>query len=76
MGTGNYKFIVNPAASRGKCLRRAEEVKSYCDDSNLDYDLVYREKQGDAHVDGEFLSLNLNSLDVKLVPKALKVVLS
>ncbi len=29
-----------------------------------------------AHVDGELLSLNLNSLDVKLLPKALEVVVS
>jgi len=29
-----------------------------------------------AHVDGELLSLNLKSLDVKLLPKALKVVIS
>ncbi len=27
-----------------------------------------------AHIDGELLSLKLNSLDVKLVPKALEVV--
>jgi len=86
----NYKFIVNPAASRGKCRQRAEEVKIFCigvfsgkhihlpqvtmDRSN--HVKVESEQGFAAHVDGELLSLNLKSLDVKLVPKAIEVVVS
>jgi diacylglycerol kinase (ATP) len=44
----SYKFIVNPAAARGKCARRAEKVKLFCADSGIDFDLVYTQKPGDA----------------------------
>ena len=44
----NYKIILNPSASRGKCFHRAEEVKSFFDMNRLDYDMVHTEKQGDA----------------------------
>jgi YegS/Rv2252/BmrU family lipid kinase len=46
----NYKIIVNPAASRGKCRQRAQEVKYFCDANHMDYDLVYTEKPGDAQL--------------------------
>jgi YegS/Rv2252/BmrU family lipid kinase len=46
----NFKIIVNPAASRGKCLQRAKEVHAFCDAHRLDYDLVYTKKQGDAEL--------------------------
>ena len=37
---------------------------------------LYSEEGFAAHVDGELLSLKLNSLDVQLLPKALDVVVS
>ena len=43
-----YKFIVNPAAARGKCLREAAKVDAFCKEQVLDYVLVYTEKTGDA----------------------------
>jgi diacylglycerol kinase (ATP) len=46
----NYKIIINPAASKGKCRQRAGEVKAFCDDNSLDYELVYTKKPGDAQI--------------------------
>jgi len=43
-----YKFIVNPAAARGKAVRTAEKVKTSCDNRKIDYDMVYTSKPGDA----------------------------
>jgi YegS/Rv2252/BmrU family lipid kinase len=43
-----YKFIVNPVAARGKCLREAEKVKAFCKNHNLDHQLLYTQKPGDA----------------------------
>jgi diacylglycerol kinase family enzyme len=37
---------------------------------------IYADESFAAHVDGELLSLDLNSLDVTLLPKALEVVIS
>lgn len=44
----NYKFIVNPVAARGKCARVSKKMIQICIDRNMDYDLVYTSKAGDA----------------------------
>jgi diacylglycerol kinase (ATP) len=44
----NYKFIVNPAAARGKSARMAKTLIQLCTDRGMDYDLVYTSKAGDA----------------------------
>ncbi len=44
----SYKFIVNPAASRGKCARVAEKVKDLCAIYKMDADFIYTDKPGDA----------------------------
>ena len=43
-----YKFIVNPAAARGKAARVAEKVKKLCDNRNMDYEFIYTNKSGEA----------------------------
>jgi len=43
-----YKFIVNPAAGRGRCLHEAEKVKIFCNDYDLDHKIFYTLKSGDA----------------------------
>jgi YegS/Rv2252/BmrU family lipid kinase len=44
----SYYFIVNPAAARGKAVRVAEKVKNICKDRNVDFQLVYTSKPGEA----------------------------
>jgi YegS/Rv2252/BmrU family lipid kinase len=44
----SYNFIVNPAAARGKAVRVADKVKAICKDRNMDFQMVYTNKSGEA----------------------------
>ncbi len=37
----NFKFIVNPAAARGKCGRMASRLESLCRSADLDFEITY-----------------------------------
>jgi diacylglycerol kinase (ATP) len=45
---GNFKFIVNPAAARGKSAKVAKKLKHLCQSNAIDYDIVYTSKRGEA----------------------------
>ena len=44
----SYYFIVNPTAARGKSARVGAMVKEICKDRNIDSQLVFTDKAGDA----------------------------
>ncbi|TFG95295.1 MAG: diacylglycerol kinase family lipid kinase [Calditrichales bacterium] len=44
----NYKIIVNPAASRGKCAGVTQKLESLCKERSLDFEMVFTAKAGDA----------------------------
>lgn len=44
----SIKFVVNPAAARGKCARIAKDLEQLCRDRKLDFDLEYTQKEKDA----------------------------
>lgn len=44
----NFKFIVNPAAARGKCAKIGEKLESYCKSNGIDFHLEYTKKPGEA----------------------------
>ena len=44
----SIKFVVNPAAARGKCARVAKDLEQLCRDRKLDFDFEYTQKEKDA----------------------------
>lgn len=45
---GNFKFIVNPAAARGKSAKIAKKLNHLCQARGVDFDMVYTSKRGEA----------------------------